>query len=75
MYRALRLKDFVQGKITSELWEEETGRFSRLLHEAGVDLGHICQSSEVKQDEKYPKYVQRMVGLYGEMAVALKTKN
>ena len=52
VYHALRLKDLVQGKITSEMWNEETVRFSRLLYEAAVELGHICQSSEMKQDKK-----------------------
>jgi len=51
-----KLKDVLEGRITIRQWHEETLRFSSLLCTAGLELGRICQSSEVQAPEKFARF-------------------
>jgi hypothetical protein len=58
----------LEGKITAEQWSKDAMKFSLLLYEAGIELGRIAMSKEVKLADARVKFARTLIGLDMEIA-------
>jgi hypothetical protein len=75
VFHVSKLQDVLEGRITVRQWREETLRFSSLLCTTGLELGHICQSSEVQVPEKLGRFSAAIRKLHARLAAVNAEKS
>jgi 2-polyprenyl-6-methoxyphenol hydroxylase-like FAD-dependent oxidoreductase len=68
VYHVSKLKSVLEGNLTEEKWANDTGKMSRLLYEAGRELGSVSQSTAVALADKYMVFTRIQGRLYREIA-------
>jgi hypothetical protein len=58
----------LEGNLTEEKWANDMEKMSRLLYEAGRELGPVCQSTAVAQADKYTVFREIQGILFKEIA-------
>lgn len=68
VYHISKLKSVLKGVMTHEQWAKDTAQMSRLLYDAGRELGPVCMSNEIKLEDKFEIFTKRQARLYSDIA-------